>query len=211
MTLVRHADNAPAHVIVMLEDIGERKRLEADLVRRALHDGLTGLPNRQLFLDRLRIAVVRRERPADAIGTAVFFLDLDGFKAVNDSLGHEAGDELLVAVADRLRAAVRPGDTVARFAGDEFVVLADDVVSLDHSLELARRLRSSLDAPFTIAGERVDVTVSIGLTVSFDDDAQAEEVLRRADAAMYRAKRHGRNRVEILPADDDDLPGAAAA
>ena len=197
LTLVRDAAGAPAHVIGMLEDISDRKREEADLVHRTLHDGLTGLPNRELFLDRLRMAVRREVPPANDAGTAVVFLDLDGFKRVNDSLGHEAGDELLIAVAERLRDGLRPGDTAARFAGDEFVVIAENVVSLDQARQLAIRLGRSIEQPFELHGRRILVTVSIGVAMTSELDAFAEDIVRGADAAMYEAKAGGRNRVVV--------------
>jgi diguanylate cyclase (GGDEF)-like protein/PAS domain S-box-containing protein len=197
LTLVRDAAGAPAHVICMLEDISDRKRDEEALVHRALHDGLTGLPNRQLFLDRLRVAIERRERPEHAPGTAVIFLDLDRFKRVNDGLGHEAGDTLLIEVADRLRAGLRPGDTAARFAGDEFVVIVENVVSLDMAQGLAVRLGRSIEKPFLIAGRQLAITVSIGVSMTTDLDAYAEDIVRSADAAMYEAKADGRNRVVV--------------
>ena len=197
MTLVRDATGAPAHVIGMLEDISDRKRDEEALVHRALHDGLTGLPNRQLFLDRLRMAIERRERPAHAPCTAVIFLDLDGFKRVNDGMGHDAGDRLLIAVAGRLEEGLRPGDTAARFGGDEFVVIAENVVSLEQAQQLAVRLGRSIEEPFLLDGEPVAITVSIGVSLTRDLDAFAEDVVRSADAAMFEAKATGRNRVVV--------------
>jgi len=196
LMLVCDASGAPAHVIGMLEDITDRKREEEELVYRAMHDGLTGLPNREHFLERLRLSVARTERP-DQSGTAVIFLDLDGFKRVNDGLGHEAGDALLVAVAERLREGLRPRDTAARFAGDEFVVIAENVVSLDQARQLAIRLGRSIEEPFLIDGQRVRITVSIGVAMTSELDAYAEDIVRGADAAMYEAKADGRNRVVV--------------
>jgi diguanylate cyclase (GGDEF)-like protein len=196
MTLVRDAAGLPAHVIGMLEDISDRKRDEEELVHRALHDGLTGLPNRELFLDRLRLAIEEPERPS-ASGTAVIFLDLDGFKRVNDSLGHDAGDRLLIAVAARLNEGLRPGDTAARFGGDEFVVIAASVASLDQATQLAVRLGRSIEEPFPLDGESIVITVSIGVSMTSDLDAFAEDMVRSADAAMFEAKASGRNRVVV--------------
>jgi diguanylate cyclase (GGDEF)-like protein/PAS domain S-box-containing protein len=197
MTLVRDATGSPAHVIGMLEDISDRKRDEEALVHRALHDGLTGLPNRQLFLDRLRAAIERRDRPAHAPCTAVIFLDLDGFKRVNDGMGHDAGDRLLIAVAGRLNDGLRPGDTAARFGGDEFVVIAENVVSLEQAQQLAVRLGRSIEEPFLLDGRPIEITVSIGVSMTSDLDAFAEDIVRSADAAMFEAKAHGRNRVVV--------------
>jgi diguanylate cyclase (GGDEF)-like protein/PAS domain S-box-containing protein len=196
LMLVRDAGGAPVHVIGMLEDISERKREEEELVHRAMHDGLTGLPNREHFLERLRVAVARTERP-DASGTAVIFLDLDGFKRVNDGFGHEAGDALLIAVAERLREGLRPRDTAARFAGDEFVVIAENVLSLDQARQLAIRLGRSIEEPFVISGQPIEITVSIGVAMTSELDAYAEDIVRGADAAMYEAKADGRNRVVV--------------
>jgi diguanylate cyclase (GGDEF)-like protein/PAS domain S-box-containing protein len=203
MTLVRDGSGRPTHITAMLEDISDRKRVEADLVHRTLHDPLTELPNRQLFLDRLEQA--RAHRFAAGSGVAVVFVDMDGFKQVNDSLGHHAGDELLVAVARRLARAVRPGDSVARFGGDEFVVLADEVDSLTDATQLAWRLTSSLRAPFSIAGQTVRVTASVGVAYSTDAADLADDILRKADAAMYLAKDRGCNRVAVYGnADEKD-------
>jgi diguanylate cyclase (GGDEF)-like protein/PAS domain S-box-containing protein len=197
LTLVRDDAGAPSHVIGMLEDISDRKREEEHLVHRAQHDGLTGLPNREHFLDRLRVAVARDDGPAHAAGTAVIFLDLDGFKRVNDSLGHAAGDKLLIAVAERLGEGLRPRDTAARFAGDEFVIIAENVVSLDQARQLAIRLGRSIERPFEIDGHSIVITVSIGVAMTEELDAYAEDVVRSADAAMYEAKADGRNRVAV--------------
>ncbi|TMM06471.1 MAG: diguanylate cyclase [Actinobacteria bacterium] len=196
MALVRDGAGRPAHVTAMLEDISARKQAEAELVHQTLHDPLTELPNRQRFLDRLE--ETRALRLAGGSGLGVVFMDLDGFKEVNDSLGHHAGDELLIAVARRLRAAVRPTDILARFAGDEFLVLADDLRSLDDLTQLAERLMACLDRPFPIAARRLRVTASIGVAHSADAQDPAEDMLRKADAAMYLAKQRGRNRVEVF-------------
>ena len=151
----------------MLEDISDRKLVEADLVHRTLHDPLTELPNRQYFLDRLR--QTRARRFSSGAGVAVVFMDLDGFKEVNDSQGHQAGDELLLAVARRLREAPSgPSDTVARFGGDEFVVLAGEVESPTDATQLAWRLTNALRAPFAIGGATVAVTASMGVAYSAD-------------------------------------------
>ena len=195
MSLVRDGAGRPDHITAMLEDISGRKEVEANLVHRTLHDALTELPNRQLFLERLEER--RTQRFAAGSGIAVVFIDMDGFKQVNDSLGHHAGDELLVAVARRLTGAVRPGDSVARFGGDEFVVLADDVDSLTDATQLAWRLTNCLRAPFSVAGETVRVTASLGVAYSTDPADLAEDILRKSDAAMYLAKDRGCNRVAV--------------
>jgi diguanylate cyclase (GGDEF)-like protein/PAS domain S-box-containing protein len=196
MALVRDGSGRPAHITAMLEDISPRKRAEAELVHQTLHDALTELPNRQRFLDRLEETRALRVASGSALG--VVFIDLDGFKEVNDSLGHHAGDELLIAVARRLRAALRPSDLLARFAGDEFLVLADDLESPGELMQLAQRLMACMDGPFSIAHRVLRVTASIGVAYSPDSGDPAEDMVRKADAAMYLAKQRGRNRVEMF-------------
>ena len=162
---------------------------------QALHDPLTGLANRTVLLDRLEQAHSRSVRHGGEV--AVLFLDLDRFKVVNDSLGHDAGDELLVAVAQRLSSGLRPGDTAARFGGDEFVVLCEDVVGPHEALALAERLSETLVAPFIVGGEQVFVTASVGVAMS-NGVAEGAELLRDADAAMYQAKARGPARCELF-------------
>jgi diguanylate cyclase (GGDEF)-like protein/PAS domain S-box-containing protein len=172
----------------------EREIAQQRLTHHALHDPLTGLPNRALLLDRLEVALAQRNRG----GVAVVFVDLDHFKLVNDSLGHAAGDTLLSAAATRLRAVVRPGDTVARFGGDEFVILVESVVDERDAEGLAERLAGALAEPFDVAGNEVFVTASIGIAVSSGTNGDAHGLLRDADAAMYRAKEAGRARHEVF-------------
>ena len=174
----------------------ERARSEEGMARLALHDPLTALPNRTLLLDRLETALRRMSRHQQSI--AVLFLDVDRFKVVNDSLGHRAGDELLVALASRLQSTVRPGDTVARFGGDEFVVVCEEIVDATHARTVAKRLESAFEAPFSIEGGDVVVTVSVGIALASLAEADAETLLRDADAAMYRAKEEGRGRVAVF-------------
>jgi diguanylate cyclase (GGDEF)-like protein/PAS domain S-box-containing protein len=172
----------------------ERELAQDRLTHHALHDPLTGLPNRTLLLDRLEVALAQRNRG----GIAVVFVDLDHFKLVNDSLGHSAGDTLLAAAATRLRAVVRPGDTVARFGGDEFVVLAESTIGERDAEGLAERLAGALAEPFELGGAEVFVTASIGIAVSDGIEGDAHALLRDADAAMYRAKEAGRARYEVF-------------
>jgi diguanylate cyclase (GGDEF)-like protein/PAS domain S-box-containing protein len=168
-------------------DITERKTLEEELRHRAFHDLLTGLPNRHLFLDRLG-QTLRRTRSRPKRKVAVLFMDLDNFKVVNDSLGHELGDELLVAVVERLRGSLRPEDTVARFGGDEFTILIEDVASPEDLVRVAERIVEDLRAPFVIDERELFVRASIGIAMGDARTKTPEELLRDADTAMYRAK-----------------------
>jgi diguanylate cyclase (GGDEF)-like protein len=167
----------------------ERAEATATLAQLALHDSLTGLPNRTLLFDRLEHALRRAARRTTPV--AVLFLDLDRFKVVNDSLGHDAGDALLVGVAHRLQEAVRPGDTVARFGGDEFVVLCDRVRDVDEAARVATRLVEVLREPFPVGAGEVVVSASIGISLSGRRADTATRLLRDADTAMYRAKERG--------------------
>ena len=197
VTVVRDDAGRAAWYAVSAQDITERRRAEQDLrelaavlSERAVRDPLTGLANRSLLEERLRASLARDARTGD--GTGVLFLDLDGFKAVNDEHGHEAGDALLRAVAGRLSAAVRPSDTVARLGGDEFVVLVE--AATEQSLEpLVARLRSAVAAPVEVSGVgRLAVSASIGTAWSGAGEDDPRTLLRRADVAMYRDKRRPR-------------------
>jgi len=170
-----------------------------ELNRRALHDQLTGLPNRTLFWDRLshRLSLADRRQTR----FAVLFLDLDNFKAVNDTLGHAAGDQLLVDVALRIRAALRAGDTAARVGGDEFAVLLDEVATREAALVIAHRLSEALRAPYEIGTERRIAMASIGVVVGPESFETADVVVAAADAAMYDAKRRGRGRCVLYSKD----------
>ncbi len=179
-----------------VEDVTARKELEEQLEHQAFHDALTGLPNRPLFLDRLRQALARAERRENSV--AVLFMDLDGFKRINDSLGHEVGDRLLVAVAGRLGAGVRLADTVARFGGDEFVILLEDIASAGEAIRAAERIAEELRAPFVLAGEEVTVTTSVGIALNATGRDRPEDLLRDADSAMYEAKKKGKARYEVF-------------
>ena len=196
MAVVRDGTGRPNHLTAMVENIDGRKRAEEELVHRTTHDTLTRLPNRHHFLERL--AEARSAIAAKDTYVGVVFVDLDDFKLVNDSLGHDAGDELLVAAASRLRAAVRPSDVVARFGGDEFLVLAEQLDDPRDATQLAWRLAHSLRAPFAVAGTDVSVTASFGVATSGDSVEADEDLVRKADAAMYTAKQRGSNRVAVF-------------
>ena len=187
---VRDAETNELRFIFQLQDITERKRAEAQLVHDAFHDTLTGLPNRALFVDHLKLAVARNKRHRYPV-FSVLFLDLDRFKVVNDSLGHLVGDQLLIEVARRMQKSLRPGDTIARFGGDEFTLLLEDLKTESEAIKIAERILRELALPFDIGGHEVFTSASIGLTPSTIGYKHAEDMLRDADTAMYCAKASG--------------------
>jgi len=176
-------------LVLNSRDVTDRVGLEEQLTTQAFTDSLTELPNRALFKDRLQHSLSRRST-AD-VSVAVLFLDLDGFKAVNDTLGHSAGDDLLVMVSNRLRAVVRPSDTVARFGGDEFAVLVEDLPDSEYETQLAQRINDTVREPFDLDGEQVHVAASVGIARVDANSSSAEQLLRNADLAMYQAKSVG--------------------
>ncbi|QIN80401.1 EAL domain-containing protein [Rubrobacter marinus] len=186
----------PLHRQGFMLDVTERKGLEEQLEHEAFHDTLTGLPNRALFMDRLAHALTGTERGGESL--AVLFLDLDNFKVVNDSLGHEEGDELLVEIARRLRGSLRPGDTAARLGGDEFCVLLEDIAGEEEAVRVVGRLEEAFSAPIRMAGQEVHVSASVGIAIgsgaTYRQGKDAEALLRDADLAMYEAKARGRNK-----------------
>ncbi len=194
--VVPDAEGNAARMVGICWDITERRQIEEQLVREALHDKLTGLPNRALLVDRLAQALASVRRHGRTLG--VLFIDIDRFKVINDSLGHEAGDEVLVEVAGRLSALVRPGHTVARFGGDEFVVLCEDLEDPAEAALLADCIQAELSRPVPVRGSELFVTVSTGIALSSGDDDVASAMLRDADAAMYQAKRNGRARSAVF-------------
>ncbi len=178
------------------QDVTGQRSAERQLEHLALHDGLTGLPNRALFLNRLEHALTSAQRPGS--GLAVFFCDVDDFKDVNDGHGHDAGDELLVALPPRLREALRPADTLARFGADEFVILCEHLGSRMGAIGIAKQLTEALSRPLEVGGRSHRVSVSIGMVLVEGGEAKPGDVLRDADAAMYRAKAAGKNRYVIF-------------
>jgi diguanylate cyclase (GGDEF)-like protein len=183
----------------------ERKRSEAALAQQALHDPLTALPNRALFLDRLRGALDRSRRTGNPV--VVLFLDVDGFKQINDTLGHGAGDRVLTMLAERFRGMLRPMDTVARFGGDEFTFLFEGLESVQEAALVAQRVTHSASLPATLAGQQRSVSISIGVYMVTDPDEDIDDVLRQADTAMYRAKESGGDRFEVFEDVMAHLPG----
>ena len=183
-------------LVLNTRDTSAQKQLEDRLSHQAFHDALTGLANRELFLDRVSHALERIRREIQTL--AVLFLDLDGFKGVNDSLGHARGDELLVLIAERLSSCLRPGDTVARLGGDEFAILLDGIDTADDATVTGKRLREVLGAPFMLDGREVLVQGSIGIAATDDGHVTADELLRNADLAMYRAKTSDGGGIEVF-------------
>ncbi len=193
-------DGTKLGAVVAMHDVTERRALEDRLTYQTIHDALTGLPNRALFADRLGHALRRIQRRDGAV--AVLFVDLDGFKVVNDSLGHQVGDQLLIAVAGRIGDCLRPIDTVARLGGDEFAVLVEDVADARQTIQLTERISTALREPFALPDRSVQVTASTGIAISTTGKEHPDDLVRKADIAMYKAKRTGHGRWKLF---DDDM------
>src|SRR5215218_4962150 len=189
-------DPAVRGVVVNSWDVTERKALVEQLSYQAFHDLLTGLPNRALFMDRLEHALTRAKRRGSMV--AVLFTDLDNFKVINDSLGHKAGDQLLIAIAERLKACLRPEDTAARLGGDEFTILVEDIAGVGEVVQIAERIAEILRPPFALEDQEVFATVSTGIALNSSAQEQPADLLRHADLAMYRAKHRGKARYEVF-------------
>jgi diguanylate cyclase (GGDEF)-like protein/PAS domain S-box-containing protein len=189
-------DPAVRGVVVNSWDVTERKALVEQLSYQAFHDLLTGLPNRALFMNRLEHTLTRAKRRGSMV--AVLFTDLDNFKVINDSLGHKAGDQLLIAVAERLKTCLRPEDTAARLGGDEFTILVEDVAGVGEAVQIAERIADILRPPFALEEQEVFATVSTGIALNSTAQEQPADLLRYADLAMYRAKRRGKARYEVF-------------
>ena len=193
--LVLVGDTMSGVVHATVVDISDRKRAEERIEFHAYHDVLTALPNRKLFTDRLRQSLTHAKRAARPL--AVMFIDIDHFKTINDTLGHTAGDELLLEMARRLRACVRDDDTVARLGGDEFTIILNELRHPEDALVVAQKILETVQGPLTVAGMPIVVTASIGVSIYPVDGADPEALLRNADSAMYRAKEAGRNTVQL--------------
>ena len=205
---LRDADGQVTHYVSVFSDITERKHQQEQLERLAHFDPLTGLPNRALLADRLQQGLARAQRARQ--GLAVCFMDLDGFKAVNDAHGHDAGDDLLAEVARRLQGSIRAGDTAARLGGDEFVLLLGGLHHPRECEDTARRVLHAVALPIEVEGHTVHVSASMGISVFPRDGSDAEQLLRQADQAMYQAKQRGRNRyVLYAPGMAEADPGSA--
>jgi diguanylate cyclase (GGDEF)-like protein len=188
MSPIRNTSGEPTGVAVIVKDITTRQKAERKLAYQSRHDDLTGLPNRLLLADRLQDAIGRCQK--SGLGAGLIYVDLDGFKFVNETLGHEVGDMLLQSVAKRLRTCVRKGDTLARVGGDEFMLIVTEIKDSGKALAVAERLRSALSSPIIIAEHELNVTVSIGISMYPSDGADVSTLRRNADAAMYEAKRN---------------------
>jgi len=184
---------------ILTRDITERKRAEEQLLHDAFHDSLTGLPNRALFIDHLRLAVNHCRRRKGYL-FAVLFIDLDRFKVINDSLGHMVGDELLIAIARRLEVCLRDGDTIARLGGDEFTILLDGIKDYGDAHRVAERVQEVLEQPFSLAGRELFISASVGIKYSCGGDEQPDDLLRDADTAMYSAKALGKAQYQVFDA-----------
>ncbi len=192
---VRDEHGELSHYVAIFSDITSAKENEERLQFLAHYDQLTRLPNRILFNDRLKLAVAQADR--EHLQVAVMFLDLDGFKAVNDSLGHKAGDELLLQVAQRLSQCLRATDTVARFGGDEFTIVLPSLDSRESIIRIAQKIGEEIAKPYDLDGREANITTSIGISLYPNDSLQPQQLVQYADNAMYHAKRNGKNHHEF--------------
>lgn len=193
--LVNYIDGKPADM-AFIRDITERIEAEQEIRRLAYHDALTGLPNRVLFYEQFTLAQARAQRHREKL--AIVVLDLDHFKEVNDTLGHNVGDQLLNSVADRLRSLVRKEDVLARMGGDEFMVLLQEIGVIDDAITISRKIVESFKYPFVLNNSNLHITTSVGIAIYPDDGKDMDTLIRNADIAMYRAKEEGRNSFRVF-------------
>jgi len=203
-TPVREEDMEPLGAVLICRDVSDTRHLQRCIAWQAGHDALTHLPNRNLLTDRLRQGIAQALRQKTLL--AVCYLDLDGFKPINDRHGHDIGDRVLVAVAERLTAMIRGSDTVARIGGDEFVLLLTGAATPADFQPVLERLVAEIGAPYQVDNRLLSVTASIGVAICPLDDSDPDTILRHADQAMYYAKQTGRNRYQLFDADDGRKP-----
>lgn len=201
-SFIRDTREDVSGIVLVFHDITERKRQEEKLAYMAIHDSLTGLPNRTLFYDRLEVALAHAKRNRQKL--ALLMMDLDFFKKVNDTFGHNTGDKLLREVAIRLKALLRKGDTVARLGGDEFLLLLPEIPNVDVATDVARRILESFRTPFSFDSHRIQITFSIGISIFPHHGNEPEELTKNADLAMYRAKEEGRARFKFYAQEKQD-------
>lgn len=194
---VRGEDGEILGAVLVFQDISQRKKTEAELIRNAFYDSITGLPNRVLFIDRLTQAFEHSKRRKNYC-FSVLFVDLDGFKGINDKFGHGMGDKLLVDISQRLKCSLRGGDTVARFGGDEFAILLEDIKDVTDATNVALRIQENLETPFDINERKILITASIGIALSNASHQEPLNLLDDADSAMYQAKDEGKARYIVF-------------
>ena len=194
---VRDENGEILGAVLVFQDISQRKQREAQLIRNAFYDSITGLPNRVLFIDRLTQAFEHSKRRKN-YRFGVLFLDLDGFKGINDKFGHGMGDKLLVDISQCLKFSLRGGDTVARFGGDEFAILLEDIKDVSDATNVAQRIQENLETPFDIDERKILISASIGIALSSERHQEPVNLLDDADSAMYQAKQEGKARYKIF-------------